>query len=182
MKAKYWLIGGISSIALAYFLNHYYQSFLSKNFSADSFDFATAQNYEYWIETLSSLGWIALIIGAILVVSQKSARRWHRWYRLAAAGILASVVWSIVGVYVQTFTGDVLFGLGYQKPSNLGSSRLEQLFQANNWEGALHYDEIVRLQADQPALKDILAVWQSGDIEQTLSRDRSLQSKVIELR
>lgn len=136
MKAKYWLIGGISSIAFAYFLNRSYQSLLSKNFSTESFDFATAQSYEFWITTFSSLGWITLIIGAILVVLQKSPRSWHRWYRLAAAGFLFSVVWSIVGVYVQTFTGDVLFWLGYQKPSNANYSKLEQLFQANNWKEA----------------------------------------------
>ncbi len=35
MKAKYWLIGGISSIAFGFFLNVSYQSFLSKNFPTD---------------------------------------------------------------------------------------------------------------------------------------------------
>lgn len=137
MKEKYWLIGGISSIAFVYFLNLSYQSFLSKNFSAASFDFATAQAYQFWIFTLSSVGSIATIVGAILVAFQKSSRnRWHSWYRLLAAGFLLSVIWAIVGASVQTLTGDVLFWLGYQKPAISNYSPLEQLLQANNWREA----------------------------------------------
>lgn len=136
MKAKYWLAGGASSIGLAYIFDRSYQSFLSNNLSLDSFDFSAAQNYESWILIFASIGWTALIIGAVLIVLQKSPRRWHRWYRLAAAGFLLSVAWSIVGISVQTFTGDVLFWLGYQKPANPNYAQLEQLFQANNWKEA----------------------------------------------
>ncbi|MCA6579975.1 MAG: hypothetical protein IM560_21700 [Pseudanabaena sp. M085S1SP2A07QC] len=89
MKAKYWLLGGISSIAFGFFLNVSYQSFLSKNFPTGSFDFSTAQAYNFWIFTLFLVGLIALIIGASLVAFQKSSRdRWHRWYKLLAAGFL----------------------------------------------------------------------------------------------
>lgn len=130
-------MGGISSIALAYFFNAAYQAFLSKNSSVESFDFSTAQGYAFWISTLASVGWIVLIISAISIVLQKSSRdRWHRWYRLLAAGFLLSVAWAIVGASMQTFTGDVLFWLGYQKPSNDGYSQLEQLLQANDWQKA----------------------------------------------
>lgn len=137
MKAKYWLISGISAIALAIVFEASYQSFLSNNTSAESFDFSTAQNYQFWISTLGALGLIALIIGAIWIAFQKSSGdRWQRWHRLAAAAFLFSVVWAIVGVFVQTLTGDVLFWLGYQKPSNMGYSQLEQLFQVNDWKEA----------------------------------------------
>jgi len=137
MKAKYWLLGGISSIAFGLFLNVSYQSFLSKNFPTGSFDFSTAQAYNFWIFTLFLVGLIALIIGASLVAFQKSSRdRWHRWYKLLAAGFLLSIIWAIVGASVQTFMGDVLFWLGYQKPVISNYSQLEQLLQANNWKEA----------------------------------------------
>lgn len=141
MKAKYWLIGGISSIAFGCFLSVSYQFFLPKNSSPEFFDSSTARADHFWILTLSSVGLlvgsIALIVGASLVAFQKSSRdRWHRWYRLLAAGFLLSIIWAIVGASVQTFTGDVLFWLGYQKPVISRYSELEPLLQANNWKAA----------------------------------------------
>jgi hypothetical protein len=145
MKAKYWLIGGISSIAFGCFLSVSYLYFLSKN--PDFFGSSTAQAYHFWILALASVGllggFIALIVGASLVAFQKSSYdRWHRWYRLLAAGFLLSIIWAIVGASVQTFTGDVLYWLGYQKPVISNYRELEQLFQANNWKAA---DELTSL-------------------------------------
>jgi hypothetical protein len=140
MKARNWLIGGMTCISIAcIFAVLITLPPSSPPDSANPSDIETRIAFTYWAAALFYGGFTTLAIGLVLVITQKrssSHPRLHRWHRVMAAVALVGLSWIWIGSSIQTFTGDALFWLGYQKPSHYGFNKLEQLLKTNRWQEA----------------------------------------------
>lgn len=88
-------------------------------------------------------GFVAFVIGLVLVVRQKQSSlhpRLRRLFQFAAAAILGLIIGSLLSSSIQTFAGDRLFWMGYQKPSQFRAgydyNQLEQLLKTKQWKEA----------------------------------------------